>query len=309
MKIIYLLSLLLIISCSKNVDNLNSNKKLYSLKFFNMGTSLSVSYISKVKDKKLEKEIVDYIEVFNNENSFYNKNSYISKINRDGYNHFIKVPNYFCKLLELSIKYSRESEYKFDITYKSPKDSRGVDNILVDCSNNRVKLLKKGVTIDTGGIAKGYAIDRVAKIIKRYNYKDFFVNFGGDIFICGSKNDKNWKIGIKDPYSNKYLKILSKPIDNKNSCYSIATSGDYERYIVKDGKKYSHIIDPKTGRSIEGAHSITVIGDNATLTDTFATAISVGFKDDDYIKRISKRFNLKVYTLTGKNKILKEYSY
>ena len=306
MKIIVIFVSIFFISCNtgKKIDNIQT------LDFWNMGTSLSIKYISDKKDINLENRIKNYISKFDIENSFYKKESYISKLN-NSYNQFIKVPKYFCKLIERSIKYSKDTKGRFDITYKSKIFANRNSTIFTDCKNSQIKLLKKGIILDTGGIAKGYSIDQVAKLIKNNHYKNFLINFGGDTLICGEKNGKNWSVGVKDPYSKKYLKIISKDIlrpyllDN-DGCYSVATSGDYERYIVKNNKKLSHIIDPKTRKSIEGAHSITVIAKNATIADTLATAISVGYKDLEYIKRMKKKYNLEIFLLTGKNLKIKE---
>jgi len=319
--IIILLSLFLMLSCQKNTQtgkkNTGISKKnvqvglVSSLNFFAMGTPLSIKYISNKKNKALEKKIINFINKFDKENSFYKKNSYISQINNLNDNEEIKVPLYFCNLLKNSKDYLIKTEGKFNITYKSPKKFRNFNNLQINCkkdSNNEfnsvIKVIKKGTILDTGGIAKGLAIDKTGDLLKKEGYNNFLINYGGDILVCGKKPNKKWKIGIKNPLNpSKLLKVISK---NSSSCYSIATSGDYERYTVKNGKKLSHIINPKTGKSINGAHSITVIAKNASLADTLATAISVGHKDKTYIKRMKDKFNLEVYLLTGKDLRLRE---
>ena len=152
--IIILLSIIIIACNNKKSDvrvgqvpsasNSNPNgKKVQTLSFFAMGTPLSVLYISDKKEKQLEKKIIDFINKFDLENSSYKKDSYISKINNLNDNEEIKVPNYFCKLLEDSKNYLEKTEGKFNITYKSPKEFRNFDNIKIDCNKNIIKVVKK----------------------------------------------------------------------------------------------------------------------------------------------------------------------
>ncbi len=287
-------------SCSKS-------KKLhvFEFQFFKMDTDLSVKYVAQKRNFKMEKEIKEYINRFDRENSFYKKESFLSQINKLKNNESLEVPHYFCKMLEMSANYNKTTENRFNIAYKSPGEYRNFNNLQISCKNDVVKVNKKGTILDTGGIAKGYSIDETGNILKKYGYKNFIVNYGGDMLVCGKKNNhKSWVIGIKSPF-DKY-KILKKISKNIKNCYAVATSGDYKRYIVKEGKKYSHIIDPKTGLSVKGAHSVTVIADNATKADVLATAISVGNKDAGYIKRMKKKFKIEIYMLRGKN--YKQYS-
>jgi thiamine biosynthesis lipoprotein len=203
----------------------------------------------------------------------------------------------------------------FDITYKSEgflweKNSKnlpfkqniqktlklvGIKNIEINCNKNTVFLKHKGVKIDLGGVAKGYSIDKTGEILKKAKISNFIVNYGGDMLVCGKKGNKNWIVGIKNPLKTGFLKTIVV----KQKCEGIATSGDYERFVFKKNKKYSHIINPKTGNPVEEAHSVTVIAKNAIDADAFATAISVKHKDLNFIKKIVDKNGLKVYTLFG----------
>ena len=166
-----------------------------------------------------------------------------------------------------------------------------------DCQKNILRKKKDGVIIDLGGVAKGYSIDSVGKELRQHGIDNFIVNFGGDMLICGTKNGKQWKIGIKNPLKQgAFLKIISVP---KEHCLAMATSGDYERFVVKKGKKYSHIIDPKTGHPVEHAKSVTVVGKSATVVDLLATAISVKVGKHHFVKKIVASFDVAVYTLSG----------
>ena len=98
--------------------------------------------------------------------------------------------------------------------------------------------------LDVGGIAKGFAADEVRDIFYQYNIKSALIDLGGNIFALGSKEDGSaWKVGIQNPFKPRGEFIVILSVKNK----SIVTSGNYERYFIKDGKKFHHIIDPKTG--------------------------------------------------------------
>ncbi|MFO7735757.1 MAG: FAD:protein FMN transferase [bacterium] len=280
-----------------------------------MGTVLSVKYVGK-KSEKLEKKVRDFIKKFEKDVSFHKKESYIGTLNSRDEKTDMDVPHYICRMIEESLEYGRKTEGAFDITYKTPLkttfDSRNsfstsfnFDDIVTDCKNNTVSFKNKNIIIDMGGIAKGYSLQFTKDILMDSNIKNFIVNYGGDIFICGKKGEKPWKIGIKNPDKpSEFLKVFE--VENQG-CTAIATSGDYERYIEIDGEKHSHIINPETGRSVKDAHSVTVKAKNPVMADMLATAISVRHDDKDFIEKNVDNFSVKVYTLSGRQKLWREY--
>lgn len=112
----------------------------------------------------------------------------------------------------------------------------------------------KAVMIDLGGYAKGYALDRAARILREEHVKAALVNIGGNIIAIGQPGDRPWKVGIRDPRSEGTVAALDLH-DNE----AIGTSGDYERYFMKDGKRHPHIIDPRTGDTIDLVASVTIL--------------------------------------------------
>lgn len=132
-------------------------------------------------------------------------------------------------------------------------------------------------TLDLGGIAKGYAVDRAyEELIKNTQVKAALINSGGNIRVLGlQKNKKNWKIGIQHPREkSRYLGIITlKPGE------SVATSGDYQRYYKVNGKRYHHILNPKTGYPARGLISVTVLAKNAELADYYSTLLFVAGLD------------------------------
>lgn len=135
---------------------------------------------------------------------------------------------------------------------------------------NEISSKNQHLWLDYGGIAKGYAIDKAIMILKQHGIENAIVNAGGDLRSIGSKGNKNWKVAIRKPNSQEVLAVISVQGDE-----SIFTSGNYERYKEFDGKRYAHIIDPKTGYGVEEIVSVTVIAQNGTKADAAATALIV----------------------------------
>lgn len=144
-------------------------------------------------------------------------------------------------------------------------------NVILDEKENSVFLKEKGMRIGFGGIGKGYAADRAKNILQQMGVTSGVVNAAGDLITWGNQvNGKPWTIGIADPgvqhHPFSYLNI---------SDMAVATSGNYEKYAVIDGKKYSHTIDPKTGFPVSGIKSVTIICPSAELADAMATPVMV----------------------------------
>jgi thiamine biosynthesis lipoprotein len=141
--------------------------------------------------------------------------------------------------------------------------------------NDQITSQNSLIWLDFGGVAKGYAIDKAINILKNHGIINAIVNAGGDLRSIGSKGDKNWQVAIRKPNSDEILAVISVQGDE-----SIFTSGNYERYKEFKGKRYAHIINPKTGYGVKEIVSATVITDNGTKADAAATALIVaGTKD------------------------------
>jgi len=125
--------------------------------------------------------------------------------------------------------------------------------------------------LDFGGIAKGYAIDRGIAILKQHGVHNAIINAGGDIRLIGTHGERPWRIGIRHPrHKNDVIAKL-----NLQGDVSIVTSGDYERFYIYKGKRYHHLIDPKTGWPAANIQSATVMAANATLADAWSTALFI----------------------------------
>jgi len=144
-------------------------------------------------------------------------------------------------------------------------------NIELDDDKCTVYLLEKGMRIGFGGIGKGYAAERAKQVMKLHGVESGVVNASGDLTTWGMRPDgKQWTIAIANPNAAdeafSYMNI---------SDMAAATSGNYEKFVVIDGKKYSHTIDPHTGLPIRGIKSVTIITTNAELADAMATPVTI----------------------------------
>ena len=223
----------------------------------------------------------------------YDENSEVSKINHRAGIEGVKVSDDVCQVIEKALYYGKLSGGAFDITIepllelwgfgKGEKRIPGKEEIervlplidyrkvAVNRQGKTVKLIEKGMKINLGAIAKGYIVDRMVSFMKENGIEMALVNAGGDIYASGSpKGTTSWKIGVRNPRNSQGVKEIISIRDR-----GIATSGDYEKYFLMNGKRYSHIIDPRTGYPASGVISVTVIAETAQAADALATALFV----------------------------------
>ncbi|WP_419701520.1 FAD:protein FMN transferase [Mucilaginibacter sp. NFX135] len=206
----------------------------------------------------------------------------------------VKVDQEVYQLIERSLKISELTQGAFDITYgsidkslwnfdvnmKSLPDAEtareavrliNYKNVIMDAVNTAVMLKEKGMRIGFGGIGKGYAADRAKAILQQDGVNSGIVNAAGDLITWGTQPNGNpWTIAIADP--DKQM----TPFSTLNiSNMAIATSGNYEKYAMINGKKYSHTIDPKTGLPVSGIKSVSIICPSAEFADAMATPVMV----------------------------------
>jgi thiamine biosynthesis lipoprotein len=233
----------------------------------------------------------------------FSSDSQTSRINENAGVAPVAVDREVFGLIERSIAISKITQGAFDITYGSidkslwnfDKGMRSLpskeealkrvhlinyNNIILDKVNATVFLKEKGMRIGFGGIGKGYAAEMAKALLVKEGVKSGIINASGDLTAWGLQpGGKPWRIGISNPDRPQdifsYLDISGK---------AVATSGNYEKYVMIGGKKYSHTIDPKTGLPISGIKSVTVISGNAEFADAMATPIAVmGIKAGLYL--------------------------
>lgn len=152
--------------------------------------------------------------------------------------------------------------------------------IRVDTSSSEIYLEEEGMEIDLGGIAKGYGADKAVEAIRLHGVRSALVSIAGDIRGFGLKNDqKPWKVGVQDPRSGqespeKEGYQIVTTIELRNS--AVSTSGDYQRFFIKEGKRYHHIIDPRTGYPTESSlMSVTVLAPEGFMADALSTGVFI----------------------------------
>lgn len=224
--------------------------------------------------------------------SLQNPKSLLNYINSNAFEKNIPLDSDSFGLLERAVLYSQKYEGLFDITigkltelwgFNSEREIQIPDSEIIreylnlvnyklielEQLNRTIKLKKKGMQLDLGGIAKGYAVDRATQIIRSFGIRDFFIDAGGDLFVSGlNAQGQLWNIGIKHPRkSNDYLASF------RSTNIGIATSGDYERFAIINGKRYHHILDPRNGLPGNKAQSVTVLFPNVEEATVIAKYI------------------------------------
>lgn len=255
------------------------------------GTVYSIKYQN---DKDLQKEIEAELKKVDNSLSTFNKQSVISKINR---NEDVKADGMFAEVFSLARRISDETGGSFDITvapmvnlwgfgFKSgtAPSAHSIDSLRSIVGYKKVRLEGRRIVkddkrtmLDCSAIAKGYGTDVVARFLKTKGIENFMVEIGGEVVTSGvSESRVPWRIGVTKPtddslsVNNEVQTVLN--VTNK----AMATSGNYRNFYYKNGRKYAHTIDPKTGYPVQhNILSATVLANNCATADAYATAFMV----------------------------------
>lgn len=240
--------------------------------------NLAVNEITRIEDKL----------------STFKELSETNKINTNAGKKPVVISEETFRLIQRSIKISEITQGAFDITYGSidkrfwnfdtkmtslpdRQDAKELvklinyRNIVLNEKDFSVFLKEEGMRIGFGGIGKGYAAECAKKILIEHGVSAGIVNASGDLTAFGNpKEAEKWTIGIAHP------DIAHQPFSTMDiTDMAVATSGNYEKFVIIDGKKYSHTIDPKTGYPISGIKSVTIISPNAEISDAFATPVTI----------------------------------
>lgn len=255
------------------------------------GTVYSIKYQN---DKDLQKEIEAELKRVDNSLSTFNRQSVISRINR---NEDVKADGMFAEVFSLARRISEETGGAFDITVApmvnlwgfgfkggAAPPAHSIDSLRsivgyrkVRMEAGRVVKDDKRTMLDCSAIAKGYGTDVVARFLKARGIENFMVEIGGEVVTSGvSEARVPWRIGVTKPtddslsVNNEVQTVLN--VTNK----AMATSGNYRNFYYKNGRKYAHTIDPKTGYPVQhNILSATVLADNCATADAYATAFMV----------------------------------
>jgi FAD:protein FMN transferase len=283
-----LFSSMYLISC-----NNFSNKKEIKIEGLAQGTYYAITYYDK-EGINYQTAIDSFFKAFDMSASVYLEESIISRLNNNDSTAI--ADEAYTYIFNKSMEVSRKTDGAFDITvmplvnawgfgFTDPMklDSSKVDSILplVNYTNVQLKdgrLIKKspGIKIDFNAIAQGYSADLIGKMLESKGIENYLVDVGGEVLAKGTKSgNKTWKVGIEKPAENADDdRKLNAVVNLKNK--AMATSGNYRRFFVKDGIKYSHTIDPKTGFPVN--HTIlstSVLANDCITADAYATAFMV----------------------------------
>ena len=257
-----------------------------------MGTAIHIELWQKDKSnaEKNIQRVISEMQRIDALMSPFKKDSELSLINNNAAIKPIKISDELFNLITKSIRISKLSNGAFDVTFSSvgqfydyrkkikptkkelSKNIKKINykNIKLNKENKTIYFSQPGTRIDLGGIAKGHAVDNAIKILQQHGVTQAMISAGGDTRIIGDKGGRPWYVGIRHPRDkNKSAVIL--PLSQT----AISTSGDYERYFIKDKIRHHHIIKPSTGDSARELRSVSILTDESTTADALSTTVFI----------------------------------
>lgn len=293
----------LLLSASLALAACSPADKVVSVTGPTMGTSYHISWRGDGADEAAMQQAIDTrLAEINRSMSTYDPTSELSLINQgktavDG-DGWIKVSDGLEEVLQDSLRIYARSEGLFDVTVgplvnlwgfgpdastdsvpdeaalDAAKAKVGFGALTLDAEQNRIRLAAPRY-IDLSAVAKGWGVDDIASLLEKHGHNDYMVEIGGEIRTAGSKPDgEKWRIAIERPASSLQERSVELIIQPGNA--AIATSGDYRNYFEQDGVRYSHTINPFTGRPItHKLASVTVVHEKCAMADGWATALNV----------------------------------
>jgi thiamine biosynthesis lipoprotein len=169
----------------------------------------------------------------------------------------------------------------------------------IDDRTGTASLSRAGMRVNLGGIGKGYAVDRAVAILRDAGLSDFMIQSGGDLFVAGRRGDRPWRVGIQDPRGAP--DTLFAALELTDAAFS--TSGDYERFFMRDGHRYHHILDPDTGEPAARSRSVSIMAKSATVSDGLSTGVFI-LGGDAGMALIEKLPDVEGVIVTAENQVL-----
>lgn len=293
-----------------------------------MGSQFRITLVdvdSIAVEKSINKAIDEMVRI-ENLISDWKPTSQVSQINQNAGIKPIKVDQEVIDLTKRAIYFSEMTNGAFDISFatmdriwkfdgsmeKIPTKEEiekaiekiGYQNIILDEANSTIFLKKVGMKIGFGSTGKGYAADKARELMINLNIKAGIIDASGDMTSWGTQPNKNpWRIGITNPFNRHQMADI---LSLQNA--AVTTSGDYEKFVMIDGVRYSHIINPKTGMPSTGLTGVTVIGPHAEMCNGFSTSMMVlGRKKG--LKLINQQKNYAALLITDEGKIIHSKNY
>jgi thiamine biosynthesis lipoprotein len=220
----------------------------------------------------------------------FKPDSELSLINREAARRAVPVSEEMFSLIARSLEFSKLSGGAFDITFAgagnlydyrrgtAPTEAAlqqacaaiGYQYLQLDPAARSVRFAREGMSIDLGGFAKGHAVDNGIAILRRMGIAHAIVSAGGDSHVLGDRRGRPWSIAVRDPRRADEVVAVLPLVDT-----AISTSGDYERYFERDGLRFHHVLDPKTGKSPESIRSVTILAEDGLTTEGLSKSVFV----------------------------------
>jgi thiamine biosynthesis lipoprotein len=247
----------------------------------------------------------------------------IVRLNAAAGDHPVRVSTETREVLGVARQVSEWTDGRFDITFAAlsglwkfdsqDKDDRIPDraeidkrlpfinyrDVEVDDRAGTAFLKRKGMRVNLGGIGKGYAVDRSVEILRRSGVRDFMIQAGGDMYVGGTRGDRPWRLGIRDPRGPADRSFAM--LDLTDGTFS--TSGDYERFFMKDGRRYHHILDLSVGEPARGCRSVTLVTERAVIADALAKGVFI-LGPDAGMALIERTPGVQGVIVSAKNEVL-----
>ena len=284
-----LFTILLLVSCS--------DLQFQKMEGGALGTYYAITYKGK-ENPKLQAGVDSILNSINETFSIFNENSLVSKLND---NQEVILNKDFIEVFTIAQRIGKETDGALEMTigplvnlWGFGKDERNtdltqevIDSVLtligyqkIHLEENKIIKDNPSIQLNFNALAKGYAVDKVADYMVAQGYKDCVVDIGGEIVAKGKKyHDQEWNIGLQTPTRTRDGEMRAEETFHLYN-RAVATSGNYRNYFEENGKRYTHIIDPKTGRPEKSnLLSVTVIADQCVVADAYATAFMVMGKE------------------------------
>lgn len=289
-----------------------------------MGSRFQITLVDKDSisaEQNIDKAVAEITRI-ENLISEWRPETQISQVNQNAGIKPIKVDREVFDLTKKGLYFSKLTDGAFDISIvamdkiwkfddsmdelpseqaiKESVRNVGYQNIILDSTNSTIFLRNPGMKIGFGSIGKGYAADKTRDLMKSMGVKAGIIDASGDISTWGTQPDgKPWAIGINNPFNDHKMAAILYFKEN-----AVTTSGSYEKYAEIHGKRYSHIMNPKTGYPSTGLTSVTITGPNATMANGFSTSIMV-LGEKEGLKLLKQFPEYHYLLITDKGKIVK----
>jgi FAD:protein FMN transferase len=319
------ISLLIAASCAKQAPAPAAH--LLARTHQTMGTEVNVSLwlSSAIDDERAEAATAAVFNEFDRLDalmSVWKEASDVARLNAAAGGEPVAVSRETREVLTIARQISEQTGGAFDVTFAAlsglwkfdyqdkdgsvpdPREIRqrlpliNYRDLIVDDAAGTAFLKRKGMRVNLGGIGKGYAVDRTVDILRRSGLRDFMIQAGGDMYVSGTRGERAWRLGIRDPRGP--ADRIFAALDLADGTFS--TSGDYERFFMKDGRRYHHILDLRAGEPATKCRSVTLVTERAVVADALAKGVFI-LGPDEGMALIERTPGVQGVIVSAKNEV------